>query len=263
LEGRAALAHGLVHDDCSGYGDVEGRDLSGHGDSEEVVAGLFDEVVEAGSFAAEDEDAVGAEVEVHVVGGAALVEAEDPDVFLLELLEGADEIGDAGYADVFGGSGGGLGNGSGDGGGAAFGEDDAVDTGSVGGAKKGPEVVGVFDAVEGEEEVVLAVGFGGEEIFDGEELALADDGDDSLMGVGAGEAGELVAGLDGDADFCGSAEFDEAFEAVVAAFAGYADVIELAGAGADGLLDWVEAVENFHDFSLLPVGSREIGKRKR
>ena len=168
-------------------------------------------------------------------------------MFLLELLEGADEVGDAGDADVLGGSGGGLGDGAGDGGGAALGEDDAVDTGSVGGAEEGAEVVGVFDAVEGEEEAVLAVlRFGGEEVFDGEELALADDGEDALMGVGAGEAGELVAGLDGDADFGGAAELDEAFEAFVAALAGYADVIELAGAGADGLLDWVEAVENFH-----------------
>ncbi len=246
FRGRAALAHGFVHDDGSGDGDVEGGDLAGHGDAEEVVAGLFDEVVETGSFAAEDEDAVGAEVEVHVVGGAALVEAEDPDVFLLELLEGADEVGDAGDADVLGGSGGGLGDGAGDGGGAALGEDDAVDTGSVGGAEESAEVVGVFDAVEGEEEAVLAVGFGSEEVFDGEELALADDGEDALVGVGAGEAGELVAGLDGDADFGGAAELDEAFEAFVAALAGYADVIELAGAGADGLLDWVEAVENFH-----------------
>jgi hypothetical protein len=242
----AALAHGFIHDDGSGHRDVERRDLASHGDAEEVVAGLFDEVVEAGSLAAQDEDAVGAEVEVHVVGGAALVEAEDPDVFLLELFERADEVGDSGYADVLGGSGGGLGDGAGDGGRAPLGEDDAVDTGSVGGAEESAEVVGVFDAVECEEEAVLAVGFGGEEVFDGEELALADDGEDSLMGVGAGEAGELVAGLDGDADFGGAAELDEAFEAVVAALAGYADVIELAGAGADGLLDWVEAVENFH-----------------
>ena len=101
-------------------------------------------------------------------------------------------------------------------------------------------------------------GFRSEEVFDGEELALADDGEDALMGVGAGEAGELVAGLDGDADFGGAAEFDEAFEAVVAALAGDADVIELAGAGADGLLDWVEAVENFHSLSLLRGHGRDV-----
>ena len=94
--GLTALAHRLVHDDCSGDRDVERGDLPGHGDAEEVIAGLFDEVVEAGSFAAEDETQSVEEVEVGVVGGSALVEADDPDVVLLHLLEGADEVGDAG-----------------------------------------------------------------------------------------------------------------------------------------------------------------------
>ena len=189
--GGAALAHGFVHDDGAGDGDVERGDRAGHGDAEEVVAGLLDQVVEAGAFAAEDEDAVGAEVEVGVVGGAALVEAEDPDVGLLHLLEGADEVGDAGDADVLGGAGGGFGDGGGDGGGAALGEDDAVDAGAVGGAEEGAEVVGVLDAVEGEEEAVVGwSGFlRGEQVFDGEEGALADQGEGSLVGVGAGRCG--------------------------------------------------------------------------
>ncbi len=224
--------------------------MPGHGNAQEVVAGLFDEVVETCAFASEDEDAVGLEVEVGVVGGAALVETEDPDVLLLHLLQRADEVGDAGDADVLGGPGGGLGYGAGDGRGAALGNDDAVYSCAVGGAEEGTEVVGVFYAVEGEEEAVLAVLFGGEEVFDGEEFALADDGEDALMGVGAGEAGELIAGLDGDADASGAAEFDHALEAFVSAFAGDADVIELAGTGADGLLDRMEAVQNFHPPSL-------------
>ena len=97
---------------------------------------------------------------------------------------------------------------------------------------------------------MLAVLFGGEKVFNGEEFALADDGEDALVGIGAGEAGELVAGLDGDADVGGAAKFDDAFETFVATFAGYADVVELAGTGADGLLDGMEAVQNFHDSSL-------------
>jgi hypothetical protein len=224
--------------------------LPGHGNAQEVVAGLFDKIVETGAFASEDEDAVGFEVEVGVVGGAAFVEAEDPDVFLLHLLEGADEVGDAGDADVLGGSGGGLGYGSGDGSRAALGEDDTVDSGTVGGAEESAEIVGVFDSVEGKEEAMLAVFFGGEEIFDGEELAFADDGEDALVGVGAGETCELVTRLDGDADASGAAEIDEALEAFVSTFAGDADVIELAGTGADGLLDGMEAVQNFHPSSL-------------
>ena len=171
-------------------------------------------------------------------------------MFLLHLFERADEVGDAGDADVLGCAGGGFGYGGGDGGGASLREDDAVYSGAVGGADEGAEVVGIFDAVEGKEEAVLAVFFGGEEVFDGEEFALADDGEDALVGIGAGEAGELVAGLDGDADVGGAAKFDDAFETFVATFAGYADVVELAGTGADGLLDGMEAVQNFHDSSL-------------
>ena len=86
----SALAHGFVHDDGTGDGDVEGGDLASHRDAKEMVTGFLDEVVEAGAFASEDENAVGFEVEVGVVGCAAFVEADDPDVFLLELLEGAD-----------------------------------------------------------------------------------------------------------------------------------------------------------------------------
>jgi hypothetical protein len=233
--------------------------LASHRDAKEVVTGFFDKVVETGAFASEDENAVGFEVEVGVVGSAALVEADDPDVFLLELLEGADEVGDAGDADVLGCSGGGLGHGSGDRSGTAFGKDDAIDACAVGGAEESAKVVGVFYAVEGEEEAILAVFFGGEEIFDGEEFALADDGEDALVGIGAGETGKLVAGLDGDTDASGATELSEAFELLIPTFAGDADVIELAGTGADSLLDRMEAVQNFHASSLPLETSKNRG----
>jgi hypothetical protein len=215
---RGALAEGLVHDDGAGDGDVERGDLASHGDAQEVVAGFLDEVVEACALAAQDEDAVGAEVEGGVVGAAALIEAKHPDVGLLHLLEGADEVGDAGDADVLGRAGGGLGDGRRDWCGPAFGEDDAVDAGAVGGAEEGAEVVRVFDAVEGEEEAVVLGegGRGGEEVFDGEEGALADEGERALVGVGAGEAGELVAGFEGDADAGGAAGEGELVQAGIA-----------------------------------------------
>ena len=249
--GLAALTHCLVHNDGTGDRYVKRRNLACHGNPQEVIAGFFDQVVEAGALAAEDEDTVAAEVVLGVVGRAALVESEDPDVLLLHLLEGADQVGNAGDTDVLGGSGGGFGYGRSDGGGAALGEDDAIDAGAVGGPEQGSEVVRVFDAVEGEEEPVVP-GFGwSEKVLDSKELTLADDGEHALVGIGAGEAGELVPGFEGDADTGFSAELDEAFEAFVFAFACHADVVELPGTGADGLLDWVEAVENFHPSSLL------------
>ena len=250
-----ALAHRLVHDDGAGDRYVQRGHLPGHGDAQEMVAGLFDEVVQARALAPKDEDAVGFEVEVGVVGGPALVEADDPDVLLLHLLQRADEVGDAGDADVLGGSGGGLGDGRGDGSGAALGQDDAVDTGTVGGAEERAEVVRVFDAVESEEEFVLAWLFGGQQVFDGEELPLAHHREDALMGIGAGEPGELVAGFERDADAGRAAELDQPLQTLVPTLPGDADVVELARTGTDGLLDRVETVKNFH-LSSLPPGRR-------
>src|SRR6185437_2841304 len=104
--------------------------------------------------------------ELGVIGCPALVEAEDPDVSLLHLLEGADEVGDAGDANVFGGSRGGLRHRCGDGSGAALGQDDAVDSGSVSGAKQSAEIVRVLNSVEGEEEAVLPLFFVCQKVFD-------------------------------------------------------------------------------------------------
>ena len=90
--------------------------------------------------------------------------------------------------------------------------------------------------------VVFCCGLGGEEVFDGEEGALADQGDGPLVGVGAGEAGELVAGFEGEADVGVAAKLGEALQAGVAALAGQQDAVQPARAGADRLLDRVQAV---------------------
>ena len=73
-------------------------------------------------------------------------------------------------------------------------------------------------------------------------------------------AGELVAGLGGDADAFGAAEVEERVHAGIAAaltLAGYADVVERAGAGAEGLLNRVQAVQNIHGISV--IGERAGG----
>lgn len=236
----AALACGLIQDDGAGGGDVEGGDAAGHGDAEEMVAGAAREVVEAFAFAAEDDDGVGGPVVFVVSHGAALVEADAPDILLLELLEGADEVDDAGDAEVFGGSGGGFDGDGAEGRGAALGEDDAVDAGSVRGAEERAEVLGIFDAVEGEEETGGGRGVlrRSEEVFESEEFAFADDGDDALVAGRFGDAGELVAILKANANALCATEFYEALEllrvAALLALTADADMIETAVAGAQG-----------------------------
>ena len=76
--GEAALAEGFIEDDGAGGRDVEGADAARHGNAQQVVTGFSDEVMEAGAFAAEHENAVAGEVELVVVGLAALVETDDP-----------------------------------------------------------------------------------------------------------------------------------------------------------------------------------------
>ena len=227
-----------------------------------MVAGALDEVVEAGAFAAEDEAAVLAEVEVGVAGLAAFVEADDPDVGLLHGFEGAGDVDDLGDADVLGGSGGGFGDDGADGSGAALGEDDAVDTGTVGGAEQGAEVVGVFDSVEGEEEAVSAGSGGGvEQVFEGEEGAFAQESDDALVGVGLGVAGELVAGFGVDADAGGAGELEHAIHARVAAVTCDGDVVQPPGTGPESLFHRMQAVENFHASSVSGgVKRAEMGR---
>jgi hypothetical protein len=123
--------------------------------------------------------------------------------------------------------------------------------------------VGVFDAVEGEEEAVLSWLVGcwlvrSEEVFDSEEFSFSNDGQDALVGVGAGEPGELVPGLERYADAGRSAELDKLFEAVVATLPGDGDMVKLAGTGTDGLLDRVETVKN----SMVPfISKRKIAAR--
>ena len=117
-----------------------------------MVTGASREVVEALAFAAEDDDGVCGPVIGVVVDGAALVEADAPDVLLLELLEGADEIDDAGDAYVFGGAGGGFDGDGAKGRRTSLRENDTVDASSVSGAQERAEVLGIFDAVKGEQE---------------------------------------------------------------------------------------------------------------
>ncbi len=116
-----------------------------------MVAGAADEVVEAGSFAAQHQNAVAGEVEPVVVGSSAFIEADDPEILPFELFEGADEVDHAGDAEVFGGPGTGLDGDGAEGRGAALGEDHAIHAGAVGHTEQGAEILGIFDAIEGEE----------------------------------------------------------------------------------------------------------------
>jgi hypothetical protein len=211
-----------------------------------MVAGLLDQVVQPSAFTSQYKDAIGLEVELGVVRRSALVESKNPDMLLLHLFERADKVSDTSNADMLRGSRGGLRHCGRDRGRAAFRQDDSVDSGPVGGAKQRAKVMWILDAVERKEETMSSLFSVGQKVFNAEKLTFPDDCQHALMGIGAGDPGELVAGFERDTYACGAAELDQPFKAFVAALAGHAYMVKLARTGTDSLLDRVKTVQNFH-----------------
>jgi len=157
LRGGPALAEGFIKHDGPGRGNIQRAHPSGHGDAQEVVAGAAYKIVEAGPFAAQHDDAVAGEVEPVVIGGAAFVETDDPEILLLEVFKGTNQVHDARDAKVFCGAGAGLNGGRAEGGGTAFGENDAIDPGAVGDSEQSAQVLGIFDAIQCQQEAGCGV----------------------------------------------------------------------------------------------------------
>jgi hypothetical protein len=144
---KAALAGGFEEHYGSCGGDVERTDAAGHGNAQQMVAGAADEIVQAGTLAAQDEHEIAGEVEAVVVGFAAFVESDDPEILALEIFEGADEIDDAGNAQMLGRAGAGFDGNCAQRRGTALGEDDAVDACAIGYAQKRAQILRIFNAV--------------------------------------------------------------------------------------------------------------------
>ncbi len=136
--------------------------------------------------------------------------------------------------------------------GSALGEENAVDTGAISNAKKSAKVLRVFNAVEREKEPSgsFAGGIGREKVLEGEEFLWADERDDALMSEGLRGEREMLARFLKDADTGFAALDDEAIETFVVTFAGDENVIEAAAAGLKSFRDRMQAVEDFHSFSL-------------
>jgi hypothetical protein len=228
----------------AGDGGVEAFDLAGHGDVDQDVTGVADEAVEAGAFAADDNaDGLVGEVEGEEAGVGGAVEADGPDSGGLELLDGSGEVGDLGDGEVLEGAGGGLDGDGGEGGAAVAGEDQAVGAGGFGTAGEGAEVVGVFDAVEGEEEGGLSAGEGGgQELVEADGLDGGHDGEDALVGAATGFGVDQGAGDGLDLDAAALGQVEEVAEGGPAGAGGEQDPVHRA-AGAQGLDDGAAALD--------------------
>ena len=214
-----------------------------------MIAGATDEIVKPGAFASENDDEIAGEIELIVSGGAAFVETDDPEIVALELFKGANEIDDAGDTKVLCGSGAGFDGGGAEGSGAALGEEDAVNAGAIGDAKKSSEVLRIFNAVEREDEAGGGVACGRwrrEEVLEGEKFLRVNERDDTLVVRSLGGDGKLLARPLKDANASVAALGDEAAETFIVALAGDENVIEAAAAGLESFRDRMQPVENFH-----------------
>ena len=249
---RTPLPHRFKQDHRACCRDVQRVHLSGHRDAQQMIACASNQIVQPGAFASQHKHGIGPEIVAVVIRRAALVQANAPEVALLEHFKGANQIDHAREAKMLGRSRRGL---DGDGterGGTALGEQDAVDAGGFGGSQQRAQVLRVFDAVESQHEA----GFGAvEKVFHPEEPALPDHGNHSLVGSGAGDLGQGIAGLGAHRNPGRAGERHDLGQAagiaLGEALAGHGNVIKLPGSGTQRLLDRVEAIDGFHPIKFI------------
>ena len=116
-----------------------------------MIAGAADQVVEAGALAAQHQNAVAGQVKLVIVRCAPFIEADNPEIFPLQLLESPYQVDDAGDAKVLGGSRAGLYSDRAQRGRTPLGQNDPIHSGSVGNAKEGAQVLRIFNSVESQQ----------------------------------------------------------------------------------------------------------------
>ena len=215
-----------------------------------MIAGAAHQVVQSRTFAAEDKREVAAEIEQVVVGRTALIETDNPNILAFQLLKRTNQVDDPCDAQVLRCASAGLHGDRAQGCGTPFREDDAVHAGSIGDTQQGAKILGVFDAIESEYQPCGAGLYRNKEIFDGQRFLRTYNCNYALMRRRSGELCELLPGFLLDSYAGLAARSNETDKAVVVAFTGNQDMIKTASTGLEGLLDGMEAVENFHESSL-------------
>ena len=215
-----------------------------------MVAGPANQVVQAGAFAAQDQDAVPGEIEAVVVGRTSLIESNDPDVLLLQFFECPDQVHNPRNPQVFRRARAGLQSHWAERGGAPLREDDTIDTGSIRNAEQRTEVLRIFYAVQCHKKARLRRIRSREQVLDRKKLLRLHKGDNALVCIGSGKLREMLTRLLPHSDAGVTAVGDQPGEPVIVALGGDQDMIEAAMSGPEGLCDRVHAVKNIHECSV-------------
>ena len=166
---------------AGGHRYVERGDFAGQGNAHQHVAVLAHLLVQTAAFAAEHEDAFRRVIDLVVGLGAALIQAVNPHAALLEVFQGAVDVGDAHHRQMFQRARRSLGHDVGDARRAALRDDDGAGAGGVRGADDGAQIVRIFHAVEHHQHLGRGDG------IEVGVLARRAEGDDALMGRAAGQ----------------------------------------------------------------------------
>src|SRR5882762_2961979 len=148
---------------------------------------------------------------------------------------------------------GGLGHDSGHGRGAAFGDDYAVGSGRVGGAKNSSQVVRIFHAVEHYDQRMSAA-LRVDHVIKTAVLLRRGDRDYALMRRVAGQAVEFATLQEPNWDAKFAAFLDDALQAQIMALFRQAHPLEGASAGLDGFGNRIETVDVIHGMVSLRLG---------
>ena len=139
--------------------------------------------MQAFTFAAHHDNGLRGPIDAVIRHLTAFIQTVHEVAHVFERTQGLIDVDRADHRQVFQRTGGGLGDGFGEPGGAALGDNHGTGSGGMRGADHGTEVVGIFHAIEDDEQVC-----GGRHIVQLSVFLFGTEGDQTLMGFGAGEA---------------------------------------------------------------------------
>ena len=158
--GSAALTTRLVEEQGRGHAHVEAAHRTLHGDRGELVAGAAHQRTQAAPLGAEHERHAAAEIERVVGATRGALGSVDPRARLLDLPEKGDHVRHVSDIQVFGRAGRGFDRGRRDRGRTMPGQHEAAGPGRQGTAGDRPEIAGIGDFVEHDEQLTGEQGVG-------------------------------------------------------------------------------------------------------
>ena len=210
--------------------------------------------MQALAFGAHNDGAIHVVVQFVVALVAALIKADDPDVFRLQFVEGAGDVDHAGHADVLTGSGRCLDHGARNARSATLGNDHAIHPRSIGRADQRAQVVRVLNAIQHQQEAVFTV-FMLQQFLHAGVLFAGGDGHDTLVGVGAGFAIKFFARHKTHGDALGAAVIENCLQTVVGAVSRDRNIVKAPPAALQCFANGMDAIDDF-THTYLVYGTR-------